>query len=68
MTPADRILKHLKDNGIKQTYLAEKTGIRVQTLNNKLHNYFKFSTDEIERVCGVLGCKPNDFLKPRKGE
>lgn len=68
MTPAERILKHLNENGIKQTHLAKRIGMNYSTLSEKLHNRTRFTADDIEKICGALGLKPNDLLKPRKGE
>lgn len=68
MTPADRIIKHLNDNGIKQSHLAKQINMNYSTLNMKLHKKIRLSTDDIEKICGALGLKPNDLLKPRKGE
>ena len=66
-TPADRILKLLEKKGIKQIYLAEKIGMNASTLNGKLQKRFGFSPEEIESICGVLNCTPNNLLKPRRG-
>jgi DNA-binding Xre family transcriptional regulator len=68
LTPADRILKHLNDNGIRQSHLAKQIGMKYTTLNAKLHKNIRLSSDDIEKICGALGLKPNDILKPRKGE
>ena len=38
MTPADRIMKHLKDNGIRQSHLAKQINMKYSTLNMKLNN------------------------------
>ena len=65
-TPADRILKIIQDKGIKQRFIAKKIGMKPQTLNSKLRKYSKFTPDEIELICGVLGCQANDILKPRQ--
>lgn len=68
MTPADRIMKHLKDNGIKQSHVARQIGMKYGLLNEKLHNRTRLTADDIETICGALGLQPNDLLKPRKGE
>lgn len=64
-TPAEKISAFLADNGIKQNFLARKTGIKPQTLSAKLNGTTKLSLDDLELICGVLGKKPNDFIEAR---
>lgn len=65
-TPADRILERIKEKGLKQNYVANKIGLTPQNLNGKLKKHWDFSSDEIERICKVIGCRPSAILKPRK--
>lgn len=64
-TPAQRILKYINENGIKQTYVARKIGMNVKLLNDKLHSRARITADEIELICWALGKTPSDFLKAR---
>lgn len=66
LTPADRIRNYLRENGIKQKFIAEKIGMNMQTLSGKLNKHIRITADDIEKICGVLNCSPNTFLKPRK--
>jgi DNA-binding Xre family transcriptional regulator len=67
-SPAAKISAYLSDNGIKQNWLSKKTGIKENTLSAKLKGTYKFTPDEIEVICGVLGKEPNDFLEARMPE
>ena len=67
-SPAEKISAHLKDNGIKQSYLSQKTGIKPASLSSKLKGATKLQYDEIEVICGVLGLQPNDVLEARLPE
>lgn len=60
-----RIKKYLDENGIKQTHLAEKTGIKLQKLNLSLNGNRKLPYEEYELVCGALGVGTDKFLHPR---
>jgi transcriptional regulator with XRE-family HTH domain len=64
-SPAIKISAYLEENGIKQSFLSKKTGIKPQTLSAKLNGIYKFTPEEIEIICGVLGKEPNDFLEAR---
>jgi transcriptional regulator with XRE-family HTH domain len=66
ITPAQRILQYIDDNGIRQTHIANKTGIERKTLNDKLHGRSRITAEEIELICWALGRSPSDFLKPRQ--
>jgi len=50
-----KILKEqIKNSGLKHTYIAEKSGITIQTLSR----FFKTGTiglNNLERICDVLG-------------
>jgi DNA-binding Xre family transcriptional regulator len=64
-SPAEKISAYLSDNGIKQNFLARKTGITTQTLSAKLNGATKLTSDDIEAICGALNKEPNDFLEAR---
>ena len=64
-TPAEKISAYLADNGIKQNFLARKTGIKPSTLSAKLKGTTKLSSEDIEAICGVLNKTPNDFMEAR---
>lgn len=59
----DNIAKYIKDNGIKQRMIAEKTGIGECALSAILTRKRKLSADEYEKICVVLKKDPNFFMK-----
>lgn len=65
LAPAERILGYLKENGIKQTFVAKKIGMKPSQLNAKLHGKLRLLAVDIEKICWATGKNPSDFLKPR---
>lgn len=57
------IKKYLEDNGIKQNYLSEKTGIPTCIINVILNNKRKIEANEYMKICDALGV-PLDYFKP----
>lgn len=66
MCVGEKIKKHLKDNGISQTFLAEKTGISLSKLNMSLNGNRRLDFGEYELICGVLSVGTDKFLEPKK--
>ena len=60
------IKKYLIENGIKQSYLSEKTGIPSPILNMILNDNRKIEANEYMRICDALGV-PLEQFKPDKG-
>lgn len=58
----EKIKKYMDDNGIKQNYVAEKTGIAENTLSQKLTGKSKLYADEFVSIILVLGVDPNYFM------
>lgn len=61
------IKKYLEENGIRQNYVAEKTGIPANVLNMILNNKRKIEANEYMEICDCLEL-PLDYFKPKKGE
>ena len=61
------IKKYLIENGIKQSYLSEKTGIPSPILNMILNDNRKIEANEYMRICGALGV-PLEQFKPDKAK
>jgi transcriptional regulator with XRE-family HTH domain len=64
-TPAERIAEYIKNKGIKQTFISQKTGIDDSSLSAKLNGKTKLTVDDIELICGAIGCSPSQFLIAR---
>lgn len=60
---------YLDDNGIKQTVLARKTGIRMVTLNAILNGKRTMYADDLRAICNALRVSPEVFIewKPEEG-
>lgn len=57
-----RIARYVSDNGIKQTFIADKTGLSKNTISAILTLNRKMSADEYEMICKALNKTPNDFM------
>lgn len=58
------IKEYLEANGIKQSYVSEKTGIPASILNMILNNNRKIEANEYMRICDAIGV-PLEQFKPR---
>ena len=54
MCVGKKIKSYLENNGITQTFVANKTGIPVQKLNLSLNGNRRLDFDEYELICGAL--------------
>lgn len=53
----------LKEKGITQIELSEKTGIRLATISDICNNKIKqFPVSSMNLICGYLNCIPADFI------
>lgn len=62
MVVQQRVADYVKEMGIKQTTICEKTGIRIDTMSAMLNGKRKMSADEFEKICIALNKAPNDFM------
>lgn len=60
----ERVNKYLKENGIKQNFLSEKTGIPENTLSMILNGKIKLDADKFVEIITALGVDPNEFIYP----
>ena len=58
------IKEYLEANGIKQSFISDKTGIPAPILNMMLNNNRKIEANEYMRICDAIGV-PLDQFKPR---
>jgi transcriptional regulator with XRE-family HTH domain len=66
MKPADRIKAYIKNHGINQSFICQKTGIDKSSLSAKLNGKSRITADDLELICGTLECSPNEFVIPRQ--
>lgn len=50
----ERLKNYIEQNGIKQTFLADKTGMSPQTINAILNNGRKIEATEYYNICNAL--------------
>jgi len=62
MEVAQRIKEYIESNGLKQTYVAEKSGIDIATLNAILNGKIRLTVDRLKLICKALDVKPEFFL------
>ena len=59
---------YIKDNGIKQSYIAEKTGIPENTLSMILNGKVKLDADKLVLIVRVLNIDPNIIIQATLNE
>ena len=57
------VAKYLDENGIKQSFLVERTGIEQGKMSNILSGKRVLSADEFAIICRALNKSPNTFIK-----
>ena len=62
-----KVKKYLDENGIKYSFLSEKTGIPMNILSPLLNGKRKLSAEEYFVICEVLEL-PADTFKPEEQE
>lgn len=65
MCVGQKIKSYLRDNGISQTHISNKTNIPMPKLNLALNGNRKMTFTEYELICGVLGVNTDKFLQPK---
>lgn len=57
--------KYVADNGIKQVYIAQKTGLTADTVSKILNGSRRILADEFLLICTALDIDPNMFRRNR---
>lgn len=65
MEPGLKIMQYLKDHGISQIFLSEKSHIPAPKLNLALNGKRKLTFAEYETICWALGVDVGTFLEPK---
>lgn len=63
MTVQERVAAYVRDMGIKQTVICEKTGIRTDAMSAMINGKRTMSANEFEAICRALNKQPNDFME-----
>lgn len=58
----ERIKKYLSSKGISQTFVANKTGIPISTLNAALNGNRKILAEEYFSICQALTVPLEEFI------
>ncbi len=62
MVVQQRLAEYVRNNGIKQTFLVEKTGIKQVKMSNLLNSKVELTADDFERICVALNVDPAKFI------
>lgn len=54
MTSVHLLKQRIRDSGYKKSYIAERMGITIQSLNNKLEGRTAFTLPEVQKICQLL--------------
>lgn len=63
MVVQSKVAQYLKEQGIKQSWLAQKTGLTDNMISGILNGKRKMTADEFVRICKAIGKNPNDFME-----
>lgn len=64
----EKVRDYLDSTGIKQTFVARKTGIPITTLNAMLNGKRKMYADDLELICKALSVGADKFIEPVPGQ
>lgn len=59
---------YVKSNGIKQSFIAERTGLKEYTVSDIFTLRREMKADEFVMMCIAIGKNPNDFIGSLKKE
>lgn len=62
MEVQERVAEYVRNAGIKQSFICEKTGIRADSMSAMMSGKRRMSADEYEKICIALERSPNDFM------
>ena len=63
MVVQSKVAQYLEERGIKQSWLAQKTGLTDNMISGILNGKRKMTADEFVRICKAIGKNPNDFME-----
>lgn len=64
---ADEIARYIRENGIKQAFLCERTGLTKHSVSAALHGRRKISVEEYAKICAALNV-PYEYFFARRRE
>ena len=57
----ERLSVYVSENGIKQVFIAQKTGLPADTVSKMLNGSRRILADEFLLICNALNIDPNIF-------
>lgn len=60
-----RLNEYVVENGIKQVYIAQKTGLTADTVSKMLKGNRRILADEFLLICTALDIDPNIFREKK---
>ncbi|MBE6904336.1 MAG: helix-turn-helix transcriptional regulator [Ruminococcaceae bacterium] len=57
----EQLNTYISENGIKQIYIAQKTGLTADTVSKMLNGSRRILADEFLLICNALNIDPNIF-------
>ena len=63
MATQSKVADYVRNMGIKQNWLAEKTGLTESIVSDIFRGKRKMTADEFVCICKALGKNPNDFME-----
>lgn len=63
MTNTSVLMQRIKNSGLKLSYVAEYIGLSRQGFTNKVRNVHPFNTEEVAKLCDLLGIKSEVDIK-----
>ena len=61
MSINERLNKYVEEKGIKQAYIARKTGLTADTVSKIMNGNRRILADEFLTICRALDIDPNIF-------
>lgn len=68
MKVCERLKLYIKQSGLKQCSVAEKSGFTENQFSQILNDRRSVSADELEVICNAMNASPNDIyiIKPKQ--
>ena len=63
MVTQSKVADYVRNMGVKQSWLAEKTGLTESIVSDIFRGKRKMTADEFVCICKALGKNPNDFME-----
>lgn len=62
MTINEKLAEIIAERGLKQSFIAEKTGLKADAVSRILANKRSIQADEFLKICDLLNINPREFI------